>query len=441
MPLILGIDIGGSFTDCVVLAETGGLIAKAKVATTPRDLALGLGEAVAHVLAPLTAKQKASLFRVCLTTSLASNAMLEVGGELSSGQQATAATANPLLAHCLAASKQVLADIGITAPLLVVAADGTLVSAAVAADQPRQIISSGVAASIAGASHLLPAKNGDIDAIMCDIGGGSTNIALLNRDRAIGATACHSYGLGGDSEVRVNRRPSQAGDSKLYVGPRRFIPISFLAHSQPKHQAKIHAALDSQLKTPIAIPSHGKFVIPLFHGAVPTWLSKSEAKMAGECAKHEIGVLADIAATRLALAAIDRLATHGLIRIAGFTPTDALHVLGKWDAFDRVAASKAATLLARQKITTRAADIACADSPEEMAEMTIKRFTSQVAQAVLDSADAIEAGGNKLALPLIAIGGAAGYCEAVAARLGTRLITPPQAEVAGAIGAASCGMH
>ena len=47
----LGIDIGGTFTDVVLLSEETGAIETLKVLTTPEDVAKGLLEAVDHTLA------------------------------------------------------------------------------------------------------------------------------------------------------------------------------------------------------------------------------------------------------------------------------------------------------------------------------------------------------------------------------------------------------
>src|SRR5205823_5757584 len=50
LDLRLGIDVGGTNTDAVVLDHAGSLLAKAKVATTP-DVTSGIVAALDHVLA------------------------------------------------------------------------------------------------------------------------------------------------------------------------------------------------------------------------------------------------------------------------------------------------------------------------------------------------------------------------------------------------------
>ncbi|TIT59715.1 MAG: hypothetical protein E5W60_19990, partial [Mesorhizobium sp.] len=54
IPLFLGIDTGGTYTDAVLWAEEGGpkgkVLAKAKALTTRHDLAVGISGAVDAVL-------------------------------------------------------------------------------------------------------------------------------------------------------------------------------------------------------------------------------------------------------------------------------------------------------------------------------------------------------------------------------------------------------
>ena len=68
---------------------------------------------------------------------------------------------------------------GIRAPLMVVRGDGALMSAAVARERPVETILSGPAASLVGATFLANAA----DAIVSDIGGTTTDIAVLRAGR------------------------------------------------------------------------------------------------------------------------------------------------------------------------------------------------------------------------------------------------------------------
>ena len=606
MPLILGLDTGGSFTDAALVDERGTLIAKAKATTTPHDLCLGIGTVIGEVIATLTPDQKSAISRVALSTTLATNAVVEgtttpvgliligfqpsilnkihlppapstphvfiTGGHQCDGSpqaplDTTAitqfvkhskdkvagyaiagyfSTRNPsheveaadivtkhsslptTLSHVLSSSlggarrtatallnarlialltqqadacKRILADANIKAEFMLVKGDGSLVAADFARLRPIETILSGAAASIAGAMHLSKNKGKTKNAIVCDIGGTTTDMAVMEdglprlarHGAQIGGWAtmveavdCHTHAIGGDSEVHVIADKSLASSQAHYtprftIGPRRVLPISVLAKSTPA----IHAVLDQQLQNPIANPSDGQFILPapiLCEGELPPWLSKSAYKLAQACRQylneHEdkhgkkhgdtpatpIPIpIAKVAATRLTMAAIPRLHAHGLIRLAGFTPTDAAHVLGIWGDYDTHAATKSATLLARQKISKGRV---AAESAQELADATLQHWVMQSALAVYDHAcrhfdtphtqsvnnpivaeilharltktnplDFIKAD-ISLIPPLIALGGGAKHYYEVAKLLGTSLLIPPHAEVAAAVGAA-----
>ncbi|HEY1315480.1 MAG TPA: hydantoinase/oxoprolinase N-terminal domain-containing protein, partial [Steroidobacteraceae bacterium] len=76
--LWLGLDTGGTFTDAVLLANGRQVIASAKALTTPWNLALGIGQAIAAVLAFLPERaSRAHISLVSVSTTLATNAVVE----------------------------------------------------------------------------------------------------------------------------------------------------------------------------------------------------------------------------------------------------------------------------------------------------------------------------------------------------------------------------
>ncbi|OQM74833.1 hydantoinase/oxoprolinase family protein [Manganibacter manganicus] len=82
-PLFLGIDTGGTYTDCVLWSEGGGekgtVHAKAKALTTRHDLAVGISGAVGNVLEH-AAVDPADIKLVSMSTTLATNALVEGQG-------------------------------------------------------------------------------------------------------------------------------------------------------------------------------------------------------------------------------------------------------------------------------------------------------------------------------------------------------------------------
>ena len=77
MPIALGIDTGGTYTDAVLVDyETSRILASAKALTTKHDLSLGIHEAVSRVLA----ERPSNVHLVSLSTTLATNAIVEGHG-------------------------------------------------------------------------------------------------------------------------------------------------------------------------------------------------------------------------------------------------------------------------------------------------------------------------------------------------------------------------
>lgn len=81
MAIFLGVDTGGTYTDAVLLddgAQT--VLAKAKALTSRPDLALGIGAAIDAVLARAPAIRPKDVAMVSLSTTLATNALVEGQG-------------------------------------------------------------------------------------------------------------------------------------------------------------------------------------------------------------------------------------------------------------------------------------------------------------------------------------------------------------------------
>lgn len=126
------------------------------------------------------------------------------------------------------ATEGFLAERGIAAPLMVVRGDGALITAEFARARPIETILSGPAASLVGARYM----TGLDDAVVSDIGGTTTDIAVLDGGRLrldpegatvggmrtmVEAVAMRTFGLGGDSEVSLHERSLT---STIVLGPR-----------------------------------------------------------------------------------------------------------------------------------------------------------------------------------------------------------------------------
>ena len=372
-----------------------------------------------------------------------------------------------MIDHLIGAAEALLLDRGIGAPLMVVRGDGALISAAMARLKPIETILSGPAASIVGARWL----TGATDAIVSDIGGTTTDIAVLRNGRPmidplgarvgayrtmVEAVSMRTTGLGGDSEVHPGRDGIRGG---LWLGPRRMLPVSLVAMDRPE---LIHAALDRQIASERPGEFDGRFVVAQRgQDWQATGLDPRESRvwdrMEGDA--HELG---RIATTRMELSAMERLRARGLVMLCGVTPSDAAHVLGRQSGWDAGAAEKALRLLSRQRTGNGER---LADSASEMARMILDQLVAQTVEALLVTAlgeddhgwngvdpealarHVLMAAGldhhrgllsldAALNLPVVGLGASArAHYPAVGARLKTEMILPEHANVANALGA------
>ena len=369
-----------------------------------------------------------------------------------------------MIARLIEKAEGTLSDLGIAAPLMVVRGDGALISAEQARERPIETILSGPAASIVGARWMTGADH----ALVSDIGGTTTDVAVLRDGRPaidpagarvgpwrtmVEAVAMRTTGLGGDSEVHVIEEGLSGG---VHLGPRRVVPVSLIASEAPD---LVHAVLDEQLRADTPGEHDARFVraVP---GVEAGGLQDKDAAILERIgdAVHPVG---KVLKTRLEASALKRLVNRGLVQVAGITPSDASHVLGRLAAWDGEAAQKALRLHARKRTGS---GNRVAEGAEALARMIVDQLTHQTSLALLETAFAeeevdfglpsadlarhvlmqrgldghkglvrLEAGVN---VPVIGLGAsAATYYPAVGARLGCRMDLPTHAGVANAIGA------
>ncbi|HSG57352.1 MAG TPA: hydantoinase/oxoprolinase family protein, partial [Paracoccaceae bacterium] len=194
----------------------------------------------------------------------------ELSAKLGGPKRAMTAVLNArligMIDHLISASEDLIRSRGINAPLMVVRGDGALISAEQARERPIETILSGPAASIVGARWL----TGEDNALVSDIGGTTTDVALLRDGKPlidpdgakvgqyrtmVEAVAMRTAGLGGDSEVHLAQE-GLAG--RLTLGPRRVLPISLLAVDWPD---LVHRSLEKSLQSNTCGALDGRFVL------------------------------------------------------------------------------------------------------------------------------------------------------------------------------------
>ncbi len=390
----------------------------------------------------------------------------ELTSRLDSVRRAATATLNArliaLLKELIATVRRTLDAEGIVAPLMIVKGDGSLVQADWALHRPIETILSGPAASVAGAWHLAGRRDGWV----IDVGGTTTDIAALsgglprlNPDGArvghwrtmIETADIHTAGLGGDSHVRVD-----TATGRLLVGPRRAVPLCQLASQHPE----VLEELGRQCADGQDPRLSGQFVVALNQGRAATLPADAELLQRLGPAPPSLRHLARTHSHgHLVVGRIAELEGLQVVCRAGFTPTDALHVLARFTRWDPQASLLGARLLAAQ----------CGCLPEEFCAGVVAEFSRRLGTQLLAKAlgdeDCLpgweqEPGASALLgrglgritssalectlalrLPIIAVGApVAAYLPAAAAHLHTELLIPRHAEVANAIGAVVNGV-
>ncbi|NTS30857.1 hydantoinase/oxoprolinase family protein [Phyllobacterium sp. BT25] len=367
-----------------------------------------------------------------------------------------------MIDRLVAATEGFLDRSGIHAPLMVVRGDGALVTAAFARHRPIETILSGPAASLVGARHMTGLDN----AIVSDIGGTTTDVAVLDKGRPrldpngatvggfrtmVEAVAMRTFGLGGDSEVSLD---DNAMAPSIKLGPRRLVPLSLLAAN---HGESVLAHLERQVKAPNVGRLDGRFAL---RTGVPAQLSSGLSKSEAELYERITSApqpLDRLLASISQAATVNRLVARGLVHVSGFTPSDACHVLGLQDNWNAEAARYGAILYARRK---DGAGRSLCDTPEEVAHRTYDALIRRSSEVVLETAFAEDEldgpetaasplvqralsgdgriAGVKLAIdrPIIGLGASAPvYYPAVGAMLGAECVVPTDTDVANALGA------
>jgi N-methylhydantoinase A/oxoprolinase/acetone carboxylase beta subunit len=563
-PYSIGIDTGGTYTDAAIIdARNGQVVATAKALTTKGDLTIGVVEALEGVLHGNEAVKRTDIKLVCLSTTLATNAIAEghgsaiavvligfdaamiersgiakalpgtrllqldgghdyAGNEMAPLDHAAVtafahlvgpeveafavaahysvrnpahelaardliekaigrtATLSSELAHDLdaprraltaalnariiapisalvAAVRAAMARLHIGAELMIVKGDGALAPADVIAKRPIETILSGPAASVIGARFLC----GRSDFVMADIGGTTTDIAILengwpklnrsgatvgNRRTLVRAVDIHTFALGGDSEVDLH------ADGTVHLGSRRVVPIALLAQRHPE----IISAMQDMLQDPAHVPYAGRFVLrPFGHAAAapPAHLLPREREVLGRINEAPVAVK-DIVFGPALQRALDRLVGLGLLQLSGFTPSDAAHILHSQRQWSSQAAQLAGALLMRWR--RMAGDVgreAVADLAQQVVDAVVRKtgqiLITTLAEDPLTGAmpliDAVVAGRSRLAylnvaltphLPIVAVGGPAPvYYPEIGRRLRCEVLLPAHGAVANAIGA------
>ena len=300
-------------------------------------------------------------------TSLPVTVSTELASALDAPRRALTAALNARLISRISllikAVQHAMTRFGINAPLMMTKGDGSLARAETVAFRPIETVLSGPAASLVGAATL----SGLSDFILSDMGGTTTDLGVLENGRPqvneqgadvggwrtmVQAIDVRTLGLGGDSEVAFDIK------GVATVGARRSVPVSLIASKFPR----VIQQLEDDISDAESGSMAGQFVmLPLGRvagDAQPAGLSKREQELL-ESITTEPLALRKLAAGSNAHRTLETLSRKGHVQLAGFTPSDAAHVLKLQDNWSREAAVLAARLLVRNVIAEGAVRRAC----------------------------------------------------------------------------------
>jgi len=341
--------------------------------------------AVSSYFSPLNPEHENRVYRA---VSSVCNLPIVLGHQLStklgSVERATTAALNASLLAVLRdfviAVRRAMERRQIDAPLMVVRGDGTLMSDEFAAQTPVETIHSGPAASAIGGRFLTKLD----DTLILDVGGTTTDIALIENGQvtvseegatvgtyktSVQAANLLSIALGGDSHIALNR------EKVIAIGPERVVPLSHLSVQHPEVMKRLKAL--SRRAWAQATPDWLEYWFLLREPQDDTMLQTAQQKDLVEFLRDGPKPVPEIV-QHLNVLHVAQINTKELMRQeiigkAGLTPTDLMHVEGRYDPWDTEAASLALQVFAHYQFR----------QPDELRQEVWRRITEMVVHAIV----------------------------------------------------------
>ena len=330
----------------------------------------------------------------------------------------------------------------IDAKVLMLKCDGSVIDIREAKQRPIETIFSGPAASIIGASYL----SGLDTCAVIDVGGTSTDVSIIKNGIP---ELCEKGAVVGGWQTRLKAIKMESspngGDSHVWfhkstwIGPRRVIPLCLAAVYYPNFKDKLEknpVPLRTMLNEHIQ-PT--KFFVST--GVEPINPTESETKLL-EYIKDEplsINEILNKMKRFPSPAVLDSLIQQRVIQAIGFTPTDALHVLGDYTEWDVEASQIGAKKLSR--FTQTGVYAFCRNVKQQVAKNIAYSLMSFILEG--RGKEGIEKmfekevpAQYKVNIPIVLLGAPVkAYYEELKALIDAEIIIPEQARVGNAVGA------
>lgn len=263
----------------------------------------------------------------------------------------------PVSKQLINSFQAVMQEKEIKATLMMMKCDGSLVRIEEALQKPVESIFSGPAASLVGAAHL----TGLDTCVTVDVGGTSTDISMISGGipeisssgakvgdwkTMVKAIRMETSALGGDSLVWIKR--------KTYLGPARVIPLCLAASEFPSLLEKLEKIEIPNERIMDEIIQPTSFFIR--NG------NNSPELLTGEFEEDEKVILKQLGTEPMSLFELSEMTGKHPLMFAGtlknlirkrqvsqigFTPTDALHVLGEYLKWNERASILGAKILGK----------------------------------------------------------------------------------------------
>jgi len=332
---------------------------------------------------------------------------------------------------------------GMNSRLLMLKCDDSVVGINEALEKPIESIFSGPAASLVGASYL----SGLDTCAVIDVGGTSTDVSMLENglpelcadgavvggwQTKVKAIRMETSAMGGDSHIWVR-------NMKINIGPRRVIPLCVAAVKYP-------GFLETLRKGRIPGTMHleenvqpTKFFVRT--GLEPSDLGKLEKELFDRIGDFPTSLNDIFWETQKTLfpGLLDSLIRKRLIQAIGFTPTDALHVLGEYTEWDEEASKVGAKLLERYtqidhiELCKQIKKDVARNMALNLLSFVLKDVPPKEIEKILLSDRFIQ---FRMKIPVVLIGGpVVAYIKELKQILDAEIIVPEHAKVGNAVGA------
>ncbi|ADI73066.1 Hydantoinase/oxoprolinase [Methanohalobium evestigatum Z-7303] len=331
---------------------------------------------------------------------------------------------------------------GIDAKMRMLKCDGSIVGINEALEKPIELIFSGPSASLMGAAYL---TNLDSCAVV-DIGGTSTDVSLMENglpelvdtgavvggwQTKVRALRMETSAMGGDSHVWVKNQT-------IRIGPRRVTPLCVAAETYPGLVNKLKKERISSSKQLTENIQPTKFYVKTREK--PVNLTESESRILELIENNEPASINEIfRETFTPDIYLNSLIQKRLIQPIGFTPTDALHILGDYEYWNINASHIGATLLSRlvntlnYKFCGQVKDKVTHNLALNLTSFVLKNVDRSEIDKILHDSHLSKI---KILIPLILIGASAQvYQNNLKKSIDADIRVPEFAEVGNAVGA------